>query len=219
MKRLFLLLSLLLALPAIAADPQILLDKTPTAQPIPADAVALKFDPVLGRLEAQNSDGTNAPFGAPSVTEATPVNGVKATATIDPTGTNNNVLYTAVGAGIRYNTISIRYVISGSGSAVLSVATASSVITVTAGSATTAQSVITAVNADATAASYVLATASGTVTSAIAATGPTALSGGIDCTPAKRGELRFDGNTLYVATVPMTITSTSGWKRLVLVAL
>ncbi len=205
--------------PVLAADSQLLIDKTPTAQPIPADAVALKFDKTLGRVEAQNSDGTNAPFAAPSVTEATPVNGVKATLTLDPTGANNSVLYTAVGAGTRYNTISIRYVISGSGSAVLSVATASSVITVTAGSATTAQSVITAVTADATASTYVTAVASGTVSGTIAAIGPSALSGGINCTPAKKGELRFDGNTLYVATAAMTITSTSGWKRLVLVAL
>jgi hypothetical protein len=219
MKHLFLLLSLILALPVFAKEDSILLDKTPANTAIPADSVALRFNETLDRVEAKNGDGTITPFAAPSLTEATPVNGVKATLTLDPTGANNSVLYTAVGAGTRYNTISVRYVISGSGSAVLSITTASSVITVTAGSATTAQSVITAVTADATASTYVTAVASGTVSGTIAAIGPSALSGGINCTPAKKGELRFDGNTLYVATTAMTITSTSGWKRLVLVAL
>lgn len=210
------LLSLFLLFPFVASAKEnaVLLDKTPAATSVPSDTAAIKFDATLGRVEAKNSDATSAPFANPSVTAATPVSGVKAAVTLDPTGSNNNVTYTAVGAGVRYNSLSVRYVISGSGSAVLSVGISNSLITVTAGSATTAQSVITAVNASTAVSAYVVASASGTVTSAIAAVSATSLTGGIDCTPAKKGEMRFDSTYLYIATSELTISSTTGWRKI-----
>lgn len=192
---------------------EIFLDATPTPSAFASDSLALRYNVELERVEAVKWDGTRAPFGNPSITQGTPVTGVKAAVTVDPTGTNNNVTYTAVGAGTRYNTISVRYVISGSGSAVISVVVANSVITITAGSATTAQSVINAVNADARASKFVVATASGTVSGTIAAAGPSTLTGGVNCTPAKKGEQRFDVSFTYLATTDLEITSTTGWRK------
>jgi predicted phage tail protein len=98
-----------------------------------------------------------------------PVNAVAASVTINPTGNDNSVEYTADTKGTAGNGITIQYAISGSGSTVLSVAVTGTAILVTAGSACVASAVITAVNANAAAAALVTAAASGTVTGVIAA--------------------------------------------------
>lgn len=196
---------------------EILFDVTPpTLMPPPEDYVAFRF--VGGRGVLVGADDTIQPLGGPLV-PGTPVSGVKATLTIDPTGTNNSILYTAVNAGVAGNAINVRYAISGSGSAVTSVTVSANDILVIAGSATTAQSVITAINGNAAAAALVVAAASGTVSGTIAAVAKTNLTGGIDGTPAKKWDQLVDSSFLYIATADLTITSTSGWKKTALSAL
>lgn len=143
----------------------------------------------------------------------TPVVGVAATVTINPAGADNSILYTADTAGSAGNGITITYVISGSGSAVLGVVTTDRNIVVTAGSATIASAVVTAVNADPTTAALVTAAASGTVTGAIAAVTATNLTGGVNATLASKGDQMIDGDYLYTATADVEITSTSGWEK------
>jgi hypothetical protein len=143
----------------------------------------------------------------------TPVVGVAATGTINPAGADNSILYTAITAGAAGNGITITYLISGVGSAVLTVVTTDRNIVVTAGSATIASAVVTAVNADATAAALVLAAASGTVTGAIAAVAATNLTGGVNATTASKGDQMIDGDYLYTATANVAISSTSGWEK------
>ena len=143
----------------------------------------------------------------------TPVVGVAATGTLNPTGADNSILYTAVTVGEAGNGITIQYVISGSGSAVISVVVSDKSIVVTAGSATTAEDVITAVNADETAAALVTAEASGTVTGVIAAVAATNLTGGVTATTASKGDQMIDGSYLYTATADVEETSTSGWEK------
>ena len=43
------------------------------------------------------------------------------------------------------------------------------------------------------------------------ASGATAISNGVDCTPATEGDMQHDTSKLYIATADMTITSTAGW--------
>lgn len=143
----------------------------------------------------------------------TPVHGAAATLTVNPTGTNNSVLYTANTVGSAGNGISIEYALSGSGSAVLSVAVSGSNILITAGSATVASAVITAVNADAAASALVTASASGTVTGAIDTVAAANLTGGVTATIASKGDQMIDGSYLYTATANVEETSTSGWEK------
>jgi len=144
----------------------------------------------------------------------TPVNGVAATATIEPIGVNNIILYTAKTVGAAGNSITVAYVISGTGSTVLSVAVSGTAITVTAGSACTAASVITAVNASAAAAALVTAAASGTVTGAIDAVTASALTGGVTATAAQAGQVLYDSTNIYFALADVLPTSTTGWKKI-----
>lgn len=104
--------------------------------------------------------------------------GTAATATINPTGEDNSILYTALTAGPVGNAITIEYAISGAGAAVISVGVTGTAILITAGSTTTAASVITAVNADTEAAALVIAAASGTVTGVIDTVAASNLTGG-----------------------------------------
>jgi len=149
----------------------------------------------------------------------TPVHGVAATITINPTGTDNSILYTADTVGAAGNDISVQYAISGVGSTVLSVAVDAGAILVTAGSACTAASVITAVNGSASAAALVTAAASGTVTGTIDTVAETSLTGGVDATAATAGNEMFDADYRYLALADVAITSTSGWKKTALATL
>ena len=143
----------------------------------------------------------------------TPVHGVAATGTINPAGTNNSILYTAVTVGAAGNGITIEYVISGAGSAVISVVVSDKSILVTAGSATVASAVITAVNAATAAAALVTASASGTVTGVIDTVAATNLTGGVTATAASKGDQMIDADYLYTATANVEVTSTSGWEK------
>lgn len=177
--------------------------------PLPA-AGKLRFVNDEGKARILDSNGKRARVRPEA---GTPVNAVAASGTLDATGADNSIAYTAKVAGKAGNRISVQYAISGTGSAVLSVAVTGTAILVTAGSATTAQSVITAVNANADAAALVTAAASGTVTGAIAAVAATFLTGGVDATEGQAGDMLVDGTNIYMATAEVTKTSTSGWRK------
>jgi hypothetical protein len=174
--------------------------------------------PAAGKLRLVNDEGkarildSNGKRARLRAEAGTPVNAVAATATLDPTGTNNSVLYTAKVAGAAGNTISVQYAISGGGSSVLSVDATGNDILVTAGSATTAATVISIVNSS-TASALVTAAASGTVTGVIAAVAKTYLAGGVDATEGQGGDMLVDGTNIYMATAEVTKSSTSGWRK------
>lgn len=175
--------------------------------------------PAAGKLRLVNDEGkarildSNGNRARLRPEAGIPVNAVAATATLDPTGTNNSVLYTAKVAGVEGNAISVQYAISGAGSAVLSVAVNGRAILVTAGSATVASAVITAVNANAAASALVTAAASGTVTGAIAAVAQTYLANGEDATEGVYGDMLLtETGYLCIAFSDVKKSSTSGWR-------
>jgi len=133
-----------------------------------------------------------------SITYGTPAVAVAATATINPAGVDNSILYTADTAGFAGNSITIEYIISGGGAAVTDITVTGDAIAITAGSTTTAATVITAVNGDVDAAALVTASASGTVTGVIDTVAATNLTGGLNST-----SVVVNGTTCtYVAAAP-----------------
>lgn len=127
------------------------------------------------------ANGLSGP-GKPAQVEAAVEPGggasVAATATLDPTGTNNSVVLTAVTPGADGNAISMVLSVLGSPFPV-NVLVAGNQMGVTAGTATTAQDVIDAVNASPSASALVTASASGLATGLIAAVPRTFLTGGV----------------------------------------
>jgi hypothetical protein len=222
---------LLLIASAFSADNAIMLDKTPQAKAIQSDALAIQFSEALARIEAKNEDGTSAPFANPSITEATPVNGVKATRVLTSTGTapangttvqigsktytfqttltnvNGNVLIGVSAATALDNLKSAINLTAGAGTTYAAATTAHPevVATTNTDTAQTVEAILggakynTVPLAESSAA---LSWASGTLT------------GGVNCTPAKKGEMRFDATNIYVATAAMDITSTTGWRKI-----
>lgn len=170
-------------------------------------------------LKSIDPDGRVRSYGSSEDREyldpfaGTPVNAVAATGTLNPAGADNSILFTALTKGTAGNGITVQYAISGVGDAVLSVGVIGNAILVTAGSATLASAVITAVNEDAEAAALVLAAASGTVTGAIAAVAATALTGGINGTPAKLGRIATDGTDVWTALVEDPTVTQAGWVK------
>lgn len=155
-----------------------------------------------------------------------------ATVTINPTGADNSVAYTAVEPGPNGNDITITYTVSGNDTP-LSVDVTGTAITVNVatdggGSATsTAAQVITAVNDDAEAAALVTAAASGTVTGTVAAVSATNLAGApallvqfsVDpdpILPANGAYADYDDGDEYVLPVDIHGTEHEGyhWRRI-----
>lgn len=230
MKHLFLFLLLLVS--AVSAKENVIfIDKTPPPVAAPADSVAFRFDAALSRLEAKNSDNTLAPFANPSVTAATPVNGVKATRVLTSNGTapangttvqigsktytfqttltnvDGNVLIGASAAIALDNLKSAINLTSGSGTTYAAAMTPHPevVATTNTDTAQTVEALFGGVRYNTVPlaeSSATLSWASGTLT------------GGVDCTPAKKGELRFDSTHIYIATVEMAITATTGWRKI-----
>jgi len=118
---------------------------------------------------------------------------IYASATIDPTGTNNTIIYTAKNAGAAGNSITVAYAVAGLNTA-LSVAVVGNAITVNvatdgAGAATsTALDVQIAVSGSVGASALVSAETSGLSTGVVAAVNATNLAGGVDeiITPINR---------------------------------
>lgn len=215
---------------AIAKESAIFLDKTPVAKAVPSDTVALKFEAELDRIVAKNFDGTSAPFGNPSISVGTPVNGVKATRVLTSTGTAP-ANGTTVRIGSKVYTFQTTLTnVDGNvligGSAAIALDNLRAAINLSAGAGTTYAAATTAhpevvatTNTDT--AQTVEAIAAGvryntvplTENSVALSWASGTLTGGVDCTPAKAGELRFDATNIYIATVEMTIGSTTGWRR------
>ncbi len=148
----------------------------------------------------------------------TPVNAVAAALTTALTGTNNDIVYTAKTKGANGNAITIAYVNPGA-DGVIAVAVAGTAITVTLAYATgaitsTAANVAAAIAAN-TAANALISTANAAAndgTGLVTALTATPLTGGVDGTVAKAGEVRFDGGYLYVASADNT-PSDANWRR------
>lgn len=174
------------------------------------DGITLKSIDPSGTIRTYSSSQQRQ-FIEPFVGE--PVNAVAATITINPTGANNSILYTAKTKGTAGNGITIQYAISGSGSTVLSVEVIGNAILVTAGSACSAADVITAVNAETNSAALVTAAAEGTVTGHIHAVAETNLAGGINGTPANLGRIATDGTDVWTALVEDPHVTQSGWVK------
>ena len=150
--------------------------------------------------------------------EDTPVNAVAALLTTSLTGTNNDMVFTAVTKGTAGNTITIAYVDP-------AVETATEVVTVT-GTAivvtlrsvssvlSTAAQVKTAVDNNAEAHALVtVANAGGNNGSgAVIALTATALAGGVDGTVGTKGELKADSSYLYLCIADNAVSGTS-WRR------
>ncbi len=146
----------------------------------------------------------------------TPVNAVAAALTTALTGTNNDIVYTAKTKGD--TGITVAYVDPGA-THTLSVAVVEKAITVTLGYATGA---ITSTGDDVKAAIAANAAANALVSTAdaaandgsglVTAMAATPLTGGVDGTVAKAGEVRFDGGYLYVASADNT-PSDANWRR------
>jgi len=229
MKHLFLFLILIAS--AFSSESAIKLDKTPQAKPISADEVAIRFVEALSRIEAKNEDGTSAPFGNPSITEATPVNGVKATRVLTSTGVapangatvtigrktytfqttltnvDGNVLIGASAATALDNLKSAINRTAGAGTTYAAATTANTEVTATTNTDT--QQTVEALVGGARANTIPLSE-----TSAVLSWASGTLTGGVNCTPAKKGEMRFDGTNIYIATQEMDITSTTGWRKI-----
>lgn len=211
---------------------QILLDRTPpSGQLVSSDEVAIRYNPTLERVEAVGGGDTDLPFGNPSIPAGTPVSGVKATRTLTSTGVapangatvtighktytfqttltnvDGNVLIGASAAAALDNLKSAINLTAGAGTTYATATTANTEVSATTNTDTT--QVVEALVAGAAGntiplseTSSVLSWASGTLT------------GGVDGTPAKKGETLFDGTYFYFANAELTTASTSGWRKI-----
>lgn len=148
----------------------------------------------------------------------TPVHAAYASAETSLTGANNDLVFSAIVAGVEGNGISIAYVISGTGSAA-EVSVVDKAITITAGSACTADTVKAAIAASPAATLIEAVDKSGNDGSgAIIALSRTFLTGGSNATTASAGDQMFDDNALYTALANVESSSTSGWAGVLISA-
>jgi len=216
---------------------QIILDATPPKlAPPPADGLSLRVDPTLGRIVCEGPSGNPVALNAGLI--GIPVHGVAASRLLTSTGvapvdgatvTLGTKVYTfktsLTGANVDGN------VLIGA-SAAIALDNLKSAVNLTSGSgttyaaATTIHPTVTATdNADTT--QLFVAKVAGVAGNSIATTETsvalsfpsTTLTGGVDCTPAKAGEIRVSTGFIYAAESDMTISSTAGWKRVATSAL
>ena len=175
--------------------------------------------PAAGKLRFVNDEGnarildSNGRRARVRVEAGTPVHATAAAVTIDPTGVDNSITYTAKVAGSAGRNISVTVLISGGGSAATVTVSERSIL-INVGTATTAQTVITAVNAHAEASALVTASAAGAVTGTFGSSvGQTYLTGGVDATEGQAGDMLVNGTHIFIATAEVAKTSTSGWRK------
>ena len=145
----------------------------------------------------------------------TPVHAVAASLTTNlSNASNNDVVFTAKVAGVAGNSISIEYVISGTGSTA-TVAVVDKAITITAGSACTADTMKAAVEASTAAAALVSVAdkAGNDGTGVIDTLAKTNLASGSNATEGSKGDQLIDADYLYTATANVEIYSTAGWEK------
>lgn len=145
--------------------------------------------------------------------EATPVDGVKATVTVDMTNANADLTYTAKAYGTDGNSITVTHVDPSGNNKVLAVTVSGKDITVslaTDGSGnitSTANEVKAAVDAHAEASALVAVTVEGTGAGVTNAEAKATLTGGVNVTAGEIGSLRFDDTNFYMK------ISAQVWKK------
>ena len=214
---------------------QIILDATPPKlAPPPADGLSLRVDPALGRIVCEGPSGENVALNAGLI--GIPVHGVAASRVLTSTGvipangatvtigtrvytfqttlTNvaGNVLIGASAATALDNLKSAVNLTSGAGTTYAAATTIHPTVTATDNADTTQLFVAKVAGV---AGNAIVTLESSTVLSFPSGT----LTGGVDCTPAKAGEIRVSSGFIYAAEANMTISSTSGWKRVATSAL
>jgi len=146
---------------------------------------------------------------------------VQATATINPTGNDNSVLYTAVDAGTAGNSITVAYVDPSANDAALSVDVTGTDIVVNLATdgggliTSTAAQVITVVNNSAAASALVTAAASGTVTGVVAAVTETALTGGESAASSRNSYANETASTVDIGAKPTFTGTVTGGEYLI----
>jgi hypothetical protein len=137
-----------------------------------ADSVRRHYDPTVNGLLEEH----NFAFSKKTAQGTRNAAYVTAALTVDPTGADNTMIFTAADPGAGGNDITIEIATA---AATLAVAVSGTAITITPGSGTTAQDIIDEVNGDSSASALVTASASGTVTGTVSSTlAATNLTGG-----------------------------------------
>jgi len=149
-----------------------------------SDGNGVDFSAIIGGMNAANSLDDASGFTA-SAKITGPVTdheseAVAATITLNPTGDNNSVTFTAVTPGSAGNSITVALVVSEGEESSASPDVDGLDIIIFCGNLTTAQDVIDGVNGSISAAALVSASASGLATGLIAAVTATNLTGGAD---------------------------------------
>lgn len=145
--------------------------------------------------------------------EATPVDGVQSSVTINMGNADADPTYTAVEYGTAGDSITVTHVDPAANDAVLGVVVSGNDITVNlatgAGGAitSTANEVKAAIEAEAAAAALVTVAVEGAGTGVVEAKAETSLTGGVDVTAGENGSLRFDATNFYMK------ISAQVWKK------
>jgi hypothetical protein len=208
---------------------QIILDATPPKlAPPPADGLSLRVDPTLGRVVCEGPSGSPVALNAGLI--GVPVHGVKALSTLTTTATAPvNGATVTIGSRV-YTFQTVLTNVAGNvligGSAAIALDNLKAAVNRDAGFGTTYAAATTAhpdveatTNGDTT--QLFVARVAGVAGNAIVTTDTSAtltftagtLAGGVNCTPAKAGEIRVSSGFIYAAEADMTISSLAGWKK------
>jgi hypothetical protein len=209
---------------------QIILDATPPKlAPPPADGLSLRVDPTLGRVVCEGPSGSPVALNAGLI--GVPVHGVKASRLLTSTGTAPaNGATVTIGTRV-YTFQTVLTNVAGNvligGSAAIALDNLKSAVNRDAGTAGTAYAAATTAHPDVEATTndnttqLFVAKVAGVAGNSIAVTDTsdtlsfptTTLTGGVNCTPAKAGEIRVSSGFIYAAEADMTISSLAGWKK------
>ena len=182
---------------------------------------------VAGEIMVKNGGRIIAEPGgsiADNLAELTPKKGAAATLTTALGVAQAELVYTAKARGPGGNNITIEYVDPVEANAAVAVEVTGTAIKVLlvpgeAGAITTTANDIIAAFADNTLVS-VAKKAGNDGSGVVTAMAATALAGGQDSTPAKKGDLYFDATNIYIATDDIAATDDGAkWKKVALVAL
>jgi hypothetical protein len=216
---------------------QIILDATPPKlAPPSADGLSLRVDPALGRIVCEGPSGENVALNAGLI--GVPVHGVAALGTLTTSAIPANGATVTIGTQVYTFKTALTAPTPLANEVLIGISAAAaldnlkSAVNKTAGGGTTyaAATVIhptvTATdNTDST--QLFVAKVAGVAGNAIATLessaalsfGAVTLTGGVNCTTAKAGEIRVSSGFIYAAEANLTISSTSGWKRVATSAL
>ena len=213
---------------------QIILDATPPKlAPPPADGLSLRVDPALGRIVCEGPSGEIVALNAGLI--GVPVHGVAASGTLTTSGPPANGATVTIGTQVYTFQTTLTNV---AGNVLIGVSAATALDNLKAAvnkdagggttyaAATVIHPTVTATtNSDST--QLFVAKVAGVAGNAIVTLelstalsfGAGTLTGGVNCTPAKAGEIRVSTGFIYAAEANLIISSTSGWKRVATSAL